>query len=198
MARSGKVRVLVDDDQVPGQAFRRCLGAEFAIAPSRAAPNETLGSKEFDVLMGANDLNSRSLHDRSTGARSTGPRSANAEPLKARPGVAVSQGSDGNLRNGRALQAHAIAGQGLGSSEALAAQPSIANGNSSEVILASVVSSVIDSGRSLDTAMAEIEAAVIRAALKQQRGNRSAAARQLQLPRQTLQDRMKKHGLWSS
>jgi transcriptional regulator with PAS, ATPase and Fis domain len=46
--------------------------------------------------------------------------------------------------------------------------------------------------------MAELEAAVIRSALEQHHGNRSAAARQLKLPRQTLQDRMKKHGLWPS
>jgi DNA-binding NtrC family response regulator len=89
------------------------------------------------------------------------------------------------LHNGAALVSHVESGQGIGTSE-------------DKSVLANVVSKVIASGRSLDVAMAEIEAAVIRAALKQQRGNRSAAARQLQLPRQTLQDRMKKHGLWSS
>ncbi len=63
-------------------------------------------------------------------------------------------------------------------------------------IVEQVVSDIIGGGRGLDAAMAELEAAVIREALHQQRGNRSAAARQLKLPRQTLQDRMKKHGLW--
>jgi DNA-binding NtrC family response regulator len=64
-------------------------------------------------------------------------------------------------------------------------------------IVEQVVSDIIGGCRGLDAAMAELEAAVIREALHQQRGNRSAAARQLKLPRQTLQDRMKKHGLWS-
>jgi DNA-binding NtrC family response regulator len=64
-------------------------------------------------------------------------------------------------------------------------------------IVEQVVGDIIGGCRGLDAAMAELEAAVIREALQQQRGNRSAAARQLKLPRQTLQDRMKKHGLWS-
>lgn len=64
-------------------------------------------------------------------------------------------------------------------------------------IVEQVVGDIIGGCRGLDAAMAELEAAVIREALRQQRGNRSAAARQLKLPRQTLQDRMKKHGLWS-
>ncbi len=65
-------------------------------------------------------------------------------------------------------------------------------------IVGQVVDDIIGGSRGLDAAMAELEAAVIREALQQQRGNRSAAARQLKLPRQTLQDRMKKHGLWQS
>lgn len=64
-------------------------------------------------------------------------------------------------------------------------------------IVEQVVGDIIGGCRGLDVAMAELEAAVIREALQLQRGNRSAAARQLKLPRQTLQDRMKKHGLWS-
>jgi DNA-binding NtrC family response regulator len=63
-------------------------------------------------------------------------------------------------------------------------------------IVEQVVEDIIGGCRGLDAAMAELEAAVIREALQLQRGNRSAAARQLKLPRQTLQDRMKKHGLW--
>ena len=66
------------------------------------------------------------------------------------------------------------------------------------LIVEQVVVDIIGGCRGLDAAMAELEAAVIREALEQQQGNRSAAARQLKLPRQTLQDRMKKHGLWSS
>lgn len=66
------------------------------------------------------------------------------------------------------------------------------------LIVEQVVVDIIGGCRGLDAAMAELEAAVIREALEQQHGNRSAAARQLKLPRQTLQDRMKKHGLWSS
>lgn len=65
-------------------------------------------------------------------------------------------------------------------------------------IVEQVVEDIIGGGRGLDAAMAELEAAVIAEALEQHQGNRSAAARQLKLPRQTLQDRMKKHGLWSS
>lgn len=65
-------------------------------------------------------------------------------------------------------------------------------------IVGQVVEDIIGGSRGLDAAMAELEAAVIREALQQQHGNRSAAARQLKLPRQTLQDRMKKHGLWQS
>jgi arginine utilization regulatory protein len=64
------------------------------------------------------------------------------------------------------------------------------------LIVEQVVGDIIGGCRGLDAAMAELEAAVIREALEQQQGNRSAAARQLKLPRQTLQDRMKKHGLW--
>jgi len=94
-------------------------------------------------------------------------------------GAAASNGAlSGHLQNGQAiLKGH---------------------DDSAQDLLARVVADVIGSGDGLDMAMARIEAAVIREALKQQRGNRSAAARQLQLPRQTLQDRMKKHGLWSS
>ena len=92
------------------------------------------------------------------------------------------------LCNGVALLGHVEAGQGIRMPRTPEVRPA----------LMTMVTEVIDSGQSLDAAMGEIEAAVIRAALKQQLGNRSAAARQLQLPRQTLQDRMKKHGLWSS
>lgn len=63
-------------------------------------------------------------------------------------------------------------------------------------IVEQVVEDIIGGSRGLDAAMAELEVAVIREALQQQHGNRSAAARQLKLPRQTLQDRMKKYGLW--
>ena len=64
-------------------------------------------------------------------------------------------------------------------------------------IVVQVVEDIIGGGRGLDGSIAELESAVIAEALRRQRGNRSAAARQLKLPRQTLQDRMKKHGLWS-
>ncbi len=162
MASSGKVRVLVvDDDQTRGQQFQRCLSEEFEIslAASHEAAQEILNSQEFDVLIGANDVGR------------VPPSNGTA-------------GNGANLRTGGVLARHLEAGQGIADT-----------GTST---LAKIVAEVIASGRSLDSAMAEIEAAVIRAALKQQHGNRSAAARQLQLPRQTLQDRMKKHGLWSS
>lgn len=71
-------------------------------------------------------------------------------------------------------------------------------GEGQNAIVEQVVEDIIGGSRGLDAAMAELEAAVIREALQQQHGNRSAAARQLKLPRQTLQDRMKKHGLWQS
>ena len=180
MARSGKVRVLVvDDDQSRGLKFQRCLSEEFEIslAASQEAAQKILDSQEFDVLIGANDVSQRP-HSGVNGAE------MNGAPVN---GAAVNgAGVNGaNLRNGAALVSHVESGQGIGASK-------------DNSVLAKVVADVIASGRSLDVAMAEIEAAVIRAALKQQRGNRSAAARQLQLPRQTLQDRMKKHGLWSS
>lgn len=171
MTRSGKVRVLVvDDDQSRGLKFQRCLSEEFEIslAASQEAAQKILDSQDFDVLVGANDV---------------GHRPVNGAAVN---GAAVNGAVNGaKLHNGAALVSHVESGQGIGTPE-------------DNSVLANVVSNVIASGRSLDAAMAEIEAAVIRAALKQQRGNRSAAARQLQLPRQTLQDRMKKHGLWSS
>jgi len=166
MARSGKVRVLVvDDDQSRGLKFQRCLSEEFEIslAASQEAAQKILDSQDFDVLVGANDV-----------GRPVNGAAVNGAPV-----------NGAKLHNGAALVSHVESGQGIGTPE-------------DNSVLANVVSDVIASGRSLDAAMAEIEAAVIRAALKQQRGNRSAAARQLQLPRQTLQDRMKKHGLWSS
>ena len=59
MARSGKVRVLVvDDDQTRGQKFRRCLSEEFEIslAASQEAAQEILDAQDFDVVVGANDV----------------------------------------------------------------------------------------------------------------------------------------------
>jgi DNA-binding NtrC family response regulator len=61
-----------------------------------------------------------------------------------------------------------------------------------------VVENIIDGDLALDVAMHHLEKRVIIKALEKHDGNRSAAARQLKLPRQTLQDRMKKHGLWKS
>tara|TARA_R110002096_G_scaffold77896_7_gene183269 strand:- start:3 stop:470 length:468 start_codon:yes stop_codon:yes gene_type:complete len=150
--------------------------------------------KEFDVLVGANDVgreptrNSAGSSDAvgsDATTTSSGVVSANAMQAAA-PVSANGAHLKNGLKNGASLVGHMSAGQGLGAA------------STSRAVLVDMVKDVIDSGRSLDTAMAEIESAVIRAALKQQHGNRSAAARQLQLPRQTLQDRMKKHGLWSS
>ena len=145
--------------------------------------------KEFDVLVGANDVGREPTRN-SAGSSNTGGRDATTasagvvSPSSSQSPAVSANGA--NLKNGASLLAHVTAGQGVGTA------------STSRAVLADMVKDVIDSGRSLDSAMAEIEAAVIRAALKQQHGNRSAAARQLQLPRQTLQDRMKKHGLWSS
>lgn len=61
-----------------------------------------------------------------------------------------------------------------------------------------LVKHIVESGSSLQSAIAELESAIILTVLKQQQGNRSATARKLQMPRQTLQDRMRKLGLWSS
>ncbi|MCP4448666.1 MAG: hypothetical protein GY811_25510 [Myxococcales bacterium] len=175
MASSGKVRVLVvDENQNRGQMFQRCLSDEFEIslAESREVAQIILDSEEFDVLVGANDLvNGRTQESGSP------DQSATAD------------GSNGSHIRGVTSFLGPLVG---GKSSPEQAKPD------SKRVLAEMVEDVISSGRSLDVAMAAIETAVIRTALKEQRGNRSAVARQLQLPRQTLQDRMKKHGLWSS
>jgi DNA-binding NtrC family response regulator len=74
----------------------------------------------------------------------------------------------------------------------------ILGANAEPPVIAKVVKNIIGGRDGLDRSMAQLEAAVISEALERHHGNRSAAARLLKLPRQTLQDRMKKHGLWPS
>jgi DNA-binding NtrC family response regulator len=65
-----------------------------------------------------------------------------------------------------------------------------------EVVIDDTANRVVASGCGLNEALAEFERAIIHKTLIQAGGNRSIAARKLGLPRQTLQDRLKRHGLW--
>jgi transcriptional regulator of acetoin/glycerol metabolism len=54
---------------------------------------------------------------------------------------------------------------------------------------------VVEGRISLDTALRQVEREALRAALELSRGNRSAAARVLGMPRQTFLSRLRRAGL---